>query len=134
MRFLVRPALRRDGMKRGSLHWNWLGKVFTIVSTFAFPHIVAKIDRYEVGLVWHQKRGSLLPALFMVGVICALSWAQAIFDGEASNLSPEPLSFEAIMPGLDERLVFTGACLRSLCRLFVKDDRFSKDVSASRNW
>jgi hypothetical protein len=51
MRFLVRPALRRDGMKLGSLHWNWPGKVFTIVSTSAFPHIVAKIDRHEVGLV-----------------------------------------------------------------------------------
>lgn len=56
----------------------------------------------------------------MVGVICALSWGQAIFDGEASNLSPERLPFEAIMPGLDEELVFTGALLTLFMQAFCE--------------
>jgi membrane protease YdiL (CAAX protease family) len=100
------------------LRWNWLGKVFTIASAFAFLAILAKIDRHEVGLVWHQRRGSLLPALLMVGVICAVSWGQAIFDGEASNLSPERVLFEAIMPGLDEELVFRGVLLTLFVQAF----------------
>ena len=93
------------------LHWNWLGKVFTLVSTFLFLALLPTIKRADIGLVWRQNRGSLLPALFMVGVICALGWGQAIFDGEASNLSPERLWFQALMPGLDEEFVFRGVLL-----------------------
>lgn len=99
------------------LHWNWLGKVFALaVALFVWQR--SGLSRDDIGLTMRQQAGSLLPAGLVVVLICAFAWTYEAIRSDGSSLSPERLLFQAIMPGLDEELVFRGLLFAFLIRAF----------------
>ena len=101
-----------------SLHWNWGGKLCAIIVALAVLFLSPTLSPKQVGLTWRQRSGSIWPALFMMIAMCALDWIDASVSSVKVNLSSERLLFQAIMPGLDEELVFRGLVLTFFVRAF----------------
>jgi membrane protease YdiL (CAAX protease family) len=99
------------------LHWNWLGKVLALAGAVLVWRR-SGLSRDDLGLTMRQRAGSLLPAVIVVGLICAFAWTYEALRSDGNGLSTERLLFQAVMPGLDEELVFRGLLLAFLIRAF----------------
>lgn len=100
-----------------ALRWNWLGKVAAIAGALIYWRLT-HLSRNEIGLTWRQRAGSLVPALVVVALLCAFSWTNEARAADGTSLSAGRLLFQAIMPGLDEELVFRGLLLAFFVRAF----------------
>jgi membrane protease YdiL (CAAX protease family) len=103
------------------LHWNWLGKIFSVAVVFAAILLLPERTRQEVGIRWRQKDGSLRPAALCIILICTFSWTLEAWNADGVDVSIERLAFQAIMPGLDEELFFRGLFLALLFRAFKEN-------------
>jgi membrane protease YdiL (CAAX protease family) len=101
----------------GFLTCSWSGKLYSILFTLALLYTARKLlSADELGLTLHQKAGSLLPASLVT--LALAGWAAWIglrspkgeFDGGV-------LAYLALMPGLNEELVYRGGLLGILNRL-----------------
>lgn len=101
----------------GFLVCNWSGKLYSIIFALALLYPCRKIlDKDDVGLTFHQNTGSFLPACI---VILALA-AWAFFVGISSPKGKpdlQTLVYLAIMPGLNEELIYRGYLLGILNKL-----------------
>ena len=100
------------------LRWNWLGKALAIVIDLTILAAMSGIRLSDAGVTWGQRAGWCVPALLVVALTCAFSWAvQALFDGQR-HLETERLVYQATMPGLDEEIFWRGLLLAWLVRAF----------------
>ena len=112
------------------LHWNWLGKVLALaVALFVWWR--SGLSRDDIGLTMRQRAGSLLPAVLVVALIFAFAWTYEALRPDGTDLSTERLLFQAIMPGLDEELVFRGLLFAFFIRTFGNGGEIPR---ASRWW
>ncbi|MEO1968497.1 MAG: hypothetical protein ABGW87_07270 [Sphingomonadaceae bacterium] len=112
------------------LHWNWLGKLFTIFLLLAAALLVPRAGRREAGLTLRMREGSVGPCLVAAVLLFALSWSAETWAADGTDLSPERLLFQALMPGLDEEIFFRGYFLALLARAF--DDAGNDHAPAER--
>jgi membrane protease YdiL (CAAX protease family) len=95
----------------GSILLVWSGKLFSIVVCLVLAVLLRQvISLSEIGLIWRQKKGSVLPSLLVLVI------ATAIAAGLGLNWEEGPfrwlvLVYMAIMPGLNEELVYRGLLL-----------------------
>jgi hypothetical protein len=105
------PCLRIPGT-----HWNWSGKVMSI----AFCCLVLACSpwlRQNVGLRWHQSKGSLLFSLICLFAFLGDSIMLGFNEGPVS-FPLETLLFQVFVPSIDEELVFRGIGLALLERAY----------------
>jgi uncharacterized protein len=74
-----------------------------------------------MGLILHQKPGSIGPAMLVVLGLCCLSWGVRWMYGGGADPSAERLFYQATMPGLDEELFFRGLLFALFLRAFITD-------------
>lgn len=98
-------------------HWNWLGKILALSAGLAVWR-ASGLSRDDIGLTVRQRAGSLGPAVLLVVLICAFAWTNEALKGDGASLAPERLVFQAIMPGLDEELIFRGLLPAFFTRAF----------------
>lgn len=102
------------------LRYNWTGKILcTAIMLVAIACI--GLDRREVGLTLRQAPGSVRPALWMMALLCALSWGAQAAIGNGPDLSLERLLYQATLPGIEEELFFRGVLFVVLMRAFGQD-------------
>lgn len=110
----------------GFLICGWSGKLYSIIFAIALLYPCRKIlTRDDVGLTNHQTPGSVLPAL---AVVLTLS-AWAFFIGISSpkgKLDIQTLIYLAIMPGLNEELIYRGYLLGILDKIMPAKIMFLK--------
>ena len=92
----------------GFLICNWSGKLYSIIFTLGLLYIFRQLLRVnEVGLSAHQQKGSVLPSTLVI--LALAGWATAVgFASPKGNFDPETLVYLAIMPALNEELVYRG--------------------------
>lgn len=103
--------------------YNWTGKVAAIVTTAILLAIALKalpsLTAQDFGLTLEQREGSLRPSVIacaaMVGFVVLLQ----SLGGDGAAPSAETLAYQAIIPGIDEELMFRGALLGFLAAAFA---------------
>lgn len=111
-----------------ALHWNWVGKLASIVlsiSVFAFIPQVHK----ECGLVWKQKPNSLK---YIWMLLCFLGLA-GIFVGSMNPkeaFSLETFSFQLLIPSFSEEFMLRGILFLLFSRTFVRTSLAALIVTA----
>ena len=104
------------------LGWNWPGKVLAVIATLALIRVWPADPARDLGLTLKQAPGSTGPVLTAFAAYCALAWGFEFWLGGAEGLtvpSAETLAFQAVMPSLDEELIFRGLALFVLARAFA---------------
>lgn len=101
----------------GFLVCSWSGKLYSILFTLALLYAARKvISREDCGLRWDQKEGSLLPASLVV--LALAGWAAWIgLNSPKGEYDANVLLYLALMPGLNEELVYRGGLLGILNKL-----------------
>lgn len=96
-------------------HWNWMGKVLSILLSVAVAKGVG-LGQREIGLVSPEARRGW--AWTWAGVLVATIFSVLVSYGFRDHVPPtlETLAFQATMPGLDEELAFRGVGLAVLLR------------------
>jgi membrane protease YdiL (CAAX protease family) len=101
----------------GFLVCSWSGKLYSILFTLIVLHLTRRVlTTEETGLALHQKRGSFLPSSIVVLILAG--WAYIV--GKSSpkgRCDPITLLYLALMPALNEELVYRGRLLGILNRL-----------------
>jgi uncharacterized protein len=105
----------------GFLLWGWSGKCYSI---FIVLLLVYNIRSYlplsEIGLTTRQHSGSLAPSLVVIFLIALGAFSLGVLAPRGkSDLGL--LFYLAILPGLNEELVYRGVLPASLDRLFPKN-------------
>jgi membrane protease YdiL (CAAX protease family) len=92
----------------GFLICNWSGKLYSIIFTLTLVYFTRRIlTREEVGLKLRQKKGSVVPSAIIVLALAV--WATLIgFSSPKGPFDPLTLIYLAIMPALNEELVYRG--------------------------
>ncbi len=99
----------------GFLLWGWSGKTYSIVLVLILVSVSHRlIGRRDVGLTLCQHAGSVAPATALLFILAAVMsvWGGIFPKGE---LDVGLLAYLAILPGLNEELVYRGvlpACLQ----------------------
>ena len=98
------------------LQYNWIGKIAAILTTLAMMFVAMRVSpaitRETLGLTLKQNEGSLRPALIATAAMVAIQVAlQLAFGGGGEPPSTETLVYQAIIPGVDEELLFRGLLL-----------------------
>lgn len=99
-------------------HWNWAGKILSIVVTLALIAVIPSLSWDAVGFRWSQN-GAVMPAL----VACAVAWA---FSWGIDLALPHPhvaatagsLWYQALIPGPSEEPLYRGLALVLIDRAF----------------
>lgn len=96
-------------------HWNWTGKILSILLGLGAA-AACRLHRSEVGL--RLPTGRRAWAWSAVGVLAAITFSVAVNFSVRDHAPPdaEALAFQALMPGLDEELIFRGVGLAMLAR------------------
>ncbi|MFW2351336.1 CPBP family intramembrane glutamic endopeptidase [Qipengyuania sp.] len=98
------------------LQYNWIGKVAAILTTLVMMAVAMRVSpaitRETLGLTLRQNEGSLRPALVATAAMVAIQIAlQLAFGGDNEPPGTETLIYQAIVPGVDEELLFRGLLL-----------------------
>ncbi len=118
----VHPELQfvATGVWQGWLTWGWSGKLYSVIACLVVAFLVRSlVSRQDLGLTLRQIPGSLGPALVVVALMglwsayLGISYPKGPFD-------PGVLLYMAILPGLNEELVYRGLLLGGLNRVFGK--------------
>ncbi len=105
-----------------SLNWNWPGKAMAIAATLILLAFWRVAPARDLGLTLKQAPGSVPPVLTVFAIYCATVWGiEYWLDGAAGLSVPdtETLAFQAVMPSVDEELIFRGLALLVLARAFA---------------
>lgn len=96
-------------------HWNWTGKVLSILLSLVVMKVVG-LDRREIGLVSPDGRRSWMWT--WAGVLAATIFSVLVNYTFRDHVAPtaEALAFQATMPGFDEELAFRGVGFALLMR------------------
>ena len=101
----------------GFLVCSWSGKLYSIAFAFTLLFLCRKaLSQDDVGITFHQKPGSVLPASIVIFALA--TWA--LFVGILSPKGKpdlQTLLYLAIMPGLNEELIYRGYLLGILDRI-----------------
>jgi hypothetical protein len=102
----------------GFLICSWSGKMYSVFIMLLLLYLFRPVfNDYEVGLSLQQSKGSLLPSAVIILAITL--WSS--FVGSKSPpgaFDPPTLIYLAVMPGLNEELVYRGILPVCLGRLF----------------
>lgn len=101
----------------GFLICNWSGKLYSIIFTLTVLYFSRRMLSFkEIGLTLQQEKGSVLPC---TAVILALSaWATMVgTSSPKGDFDAFTLIYLAIMPALNEELVYRGCLLGILDKL-----------------
>lgn len=105
-----------------SLNWNWPGKVLAVIATLVLVRVWPAEPARDMGLTFKQTPGSVRAVLAVFAGYCVLVWGFEFWLGGAGELTvpaAETLAFQAVMPSLDEELIFRGLALFVLARAFA---------------
>jgi membrane protease YdiL (CAAX protease family) len=104
----------------GFLVCNWSGKLYSILFTLALIYVTLRIvSLVDVGLTLRQNKGSILPSWLVILVLAA--WSTVIgIRSPKGRFDLEALIYLAIMPGLNEELVYRGYLLGLLNKFMPK--------------
>ena len=103
-------------------HWNWEGKILSIVATLACIWFFPGISWKEAGFTWKQQ-GDFLKSCAGVALFVILAWAFDFFMQGMHFKSPdaETLAFQATMPGFNEEPLYRGLALFFINRAFMDE-------------
>jgi len=101
----------------GFLNSNWSGKLYSIIFTLGLLYFTRRLLTFEeAGITLRQRPGSIFPSLIVV--LALAGWATVIgINSPKGSFDAETLLYLAIMPGLNEELVYRGGLLGSLNRI-----------------
>ena len=101
----------------GFLVCSWSGKLYSILFTLGlFAFFRKRLSRNDIGLTMRQRSGSVLPAVIVV--LALAGWALMIgMRSPKGKADLETLIYLAIMPGLNEELVYRGILLGILDKI-----------------
>ncbi len=103
----------------GIVSADWSGKLYSLL---AFTALIWLIRRWlpvdEIGLTARQLRGSILPAA-LVAAALGLGFFLSGLAFPRESLDFQILAYLALMPGLNEELVYRGVMLAAGNRLFA---------------
>lgn len=101
----------------GFLICNWSGKLYSFLLVAALVLVIrGPLDRVTVGLTVRRRPGWLLPSLLVLAALAG--WATAVgLSSPKGPWDPATLAYLAIMPGLNEELVYRGALPALIDRL-----------------
>jgi hypothetical protein len=122
-------VLAQLGVAKG--HWNWDGKIVSIVATLILIAIIPRVSFKESGFRWSQS-GGVAPAIFGGALICAVVWGTNYVAGTHNGANAEDLWYQATMPGLQEEPSFRGLMLVLLNQAFK--DKPLKLLGAPIGW
>ena len=110
----------------GFLVCGWSGKLYSIIFAIALLYPCRKIlTKDDVGITIHQIPGSVLPALMVVLALSA--WALCIgISSPKGKPDLQTLLYLAIMPGLNEELIYRGYLLGILDKIMPAKSMFLK--------
>jgi membrane protease YdiL (CAAX protease family) len=101
----------------GFLICGWSGKLYSIVVMIILLFLTRKVfSKEEAGFTFRQTPSSILPAC----IVTLLLAAWALFAGVSSSKGKfdlPTLAYLAIMPGLNEEIVYRGILLAILIRI-----------------
>lgn len=116
------PALQviPNHIWEGFLICSWSGKLYSIIFTLILAYLLRKLLTYqEVGLKLRQNIGSVLPS--MIVILLLATWAAIIgFNSPIGRMDVNALAYLAIMPGLNEELVYRGVLLGILDKIMPR--------------
>jgi hypothetical protein len=100
------------------LNWNWGGKIagifLSLVVLFLLMRFNHDFKAADAGFTLKQKTGSCKPAFIVTILFLFLQLILSAFLGDGPDYDVEELLFQALMPGLDEELMFRGLLLYTL--------------------
>jgi membrane protease YdiL (CAAX protease family) len=101
----------------GFLICNWSGKLYSIVFTLILLYFTRKLLTWdEIGLTFHQNKGSLLPSVIVI--LTLAGWAALVgINSPKGTFDLMTLLYLAVMPALNEELVYRGGLLGLLDKL-----------------
>jgi membrane protease YdiL (CAAX protease family) len=96
---------------------GWSGKLYSVLFALALLYICRTIlTTNDVGLTLHQSDGSLLPTCMVVLALAVWSYIVGISSPKGEP-DPKTLLYLAVMPGLNEELIYRGYLLGILDKL-----------------
>lgn len=115
----------------GFLVCSWSGKVYSIAVTLILMYLFRSFLSFgEVGISREQNAGSLIPS---AGILLSIAvWSSFVGSHfPEGDLDIATLVYLAVMPGLNEELVYRGVLPACLDRIFPKNWTFA---SAKIGW
>lgn len=114
------PLYRLAGVDPAAVDWNWAGKLCALTLWLAIA-ATPLVEREPAGLTLRQAEGWKLgwivfAILVALNIVVALLIDTPPFDGEA-------IAYRALMPGLEEELLYRGLLLYALIRTFGEGPR-----------
>ncbi len=104
--------------------YNWTGKAAAIATTLAMMLVAMRaspaITRETLGLTLRQNAGSLRPALLATAAMIAIVVTLQLIGGDGQPPDAETLAYQAIVPGIDEELIFRGLLLALVATALAK--------------
>ncbi len=118
---VVPPLLPQPAILDGT-HWNWLGKVCTIVATMSVYAALSRPLKAEAGLFALPRPPEWGSVIAVSVATLAFFWWAAFASNASGNFgaSRETLLFQALLPGIDEETAFRGTILALLIGAFGK--------------
>lgn len=107
--------------------YNWSGKIAAIITTLVMMLVARRalpdVTRATLGLTLRQNKGSLLPAAIATAAMVALVIVLQMLAADGPSYDTETLLYQAIIPGIDEELLFRGLLLALLAGAFAQTAR-----------
>ena len=102
----------------GFLLWGWSGKIYSIISILFLLYAIRSVLPFEkIGLTIRQHQGSIVPSIVVI-LLIALGSSAIGFLSPKGRFDPGLLLYLAILPGLNEELVYRGVLPACLDKLF----------------
>ncbi|MGB6985564.1 MAG: CPBP family intramembrane glutamic endopeptidase [Candidatus Aquilonibacter sp.] len=117
---LVHLAVFTSLVPAGALHthWNWAGKILSIIVTLGLIAVIPSLSWSAVGLRWNQN-GAIVPAFAACAVAWAFSWGiDLLLPHPHVAPTAEALWYQALIPGPSEEPLYRGLALVLLDRAF----------------
>lgn len=105
----------------GFLICNWSGKIYSIICILLLLLLFRRfLGKVEVGLTIRQNPGSIFPGGLVILLLA--SWALLVgLDSPKGKFDLATLAYLAVIPGLNEELVYRGVLLAILIKIFPEN-------------
>jgi hypothetical protein len=102
----------------GFLICGWSGKLYSIVCMVILLYLTRKVlSKDDVGLTHRQKPRSFLPACIVILLLAAWAFLVGV-NSPKGKFDVPTLAYLAIMPSLNEELVYRGILLAIIIKIF----------------